>query len=247
MAKIKNQATHAQHQGSKQELFANLDTLAAELAQVQERLFAQKKYAILVVLQGLDAAGKDNVVKRVFAQVNPAGCRVHSFKIPTEPERLQDFLWRAHAVCPAKGMLHVFNRSHYEDVLVPVVSGSLSGKALQGRYAHINNFEQLLLDSGTIVLKYFLHVSAEHQHKRLLARTTNPEKFWKNDPNDLNIFAQRDAYLAQYDQVFINCSAAAPWAIIPADDKPMKNYLILEHMLKTLRGYAIDFPPLALA
>jgi PPK2 family polyphosphate:nucleotide phosphotransferase len=226
----------------KEDLLSEIETLGHELGDLQEKLFAQRKYAVLVVLQGLDGSGKDNTVKHVFGHVSPAGCRVKSFKVPTEEEQAHDFLWRVHKECPELGMIQVFNRSHYEDVMVPVVSDNLKESELKKRYQQINAFEQLLIDHNTLVFKFFLHVGAAKQKERLADRRVNPEKLWKYDAGDEVVFAEREKWLKQFDEIIKHCSEPSPWVVVPADDRPTKNLLILRYMLKSLKKLSIDWP-----
>lgn len=242
MPKLSDLPTRTKDSVSEDDLKAQNVVLAQRLGDLQDKLYAQKKYGILIVLQGLDAAGKDNTVKHVFDSVNPSGCRVKSFKVPTSEEAAHDFLWRIHRECPEKGMLQIFNRSHYEDVLVPVVNGTLKGKELKQRYAQINAFEQMLTENGTLIFKFFLNVGPEEQKQRLDERLADPHKRYKYNPGDIKVFAQRKKYLKQYDEVFEHCKKAVPWHIIPADDKPYKNYTILKILLRELEKIDIDYP-----
>jgi len=212
-----------------------------KLAELQDKFYAQGKYSLLVIFQGMDASGKDGAVRQVFSGINPAGCNVKSFKVPTEEEMNHDFLWRIHKVCPQKGMIQIFNRSHYEDILVPSVHRLLPPEKINARYADINAFEHLLVQNGTILLKFFLHVSEEEQMARIGERKTNPHKRWKYQEADIKETVLRKDYLKTYDSIFKNCSLTK-WHIVPADKNWYKNYFILKHILEELDKYDIHYP-----
>jgi PPK2 family polyphosphate:nucleotide phosphotransferase len=216
--------------------------LLNDLKELQDVFFAQKKHSLLVILQGLDASGKDGAIKKVFTGVNPMGCTVRPFKVPTAEEASHDFLWRIHQHTPAKGMIQIFNRSHYEDVLVPKVEKLVSGSVIERRYTHINNFEQLLTDAGTVIIKFFLYVSAEEQMKRIQERVTNPKKHWKYDPSDLTTTKKRDLYLEAYEDVIEYCSPELPWTIVPADQNWYKEFIIAKTIVETLRSLNLKYP-----
>ncbi|WP_189062782.1 PPK2 family polyphosphate kinase, partial [Deinococcus arenae] len=181
------------------------------LAEWQERLFAESRQSLLIVLQARDAGGKDGTVKHVLGALNPNGVRISNFKVPTDEERAHDFLWRVHAQTPRAGMVGVFNRSHYEDVLVTRVEGIIDNKTAKARLKHIENFEALLTDSGTQILKFYLHVSPDEQRQRLQDRLTDPTKHWKFNPGDLEARAKWDAYTEAYEAALTTSTAAAPW------------------------------------
>lgn len=215
----------------------------AHLAELQTILYADKKQALLIVFQALDAGGKDGCIRKVMSGVNPQGVQVASFKSPTEEELAHDFLWRVHQVVPAKGMIGVFNRSHYEDVLIARVHNLVPQSVWQGRYQHINHFEQLLTDSGITLLKFYLHISKEEQKKRLQERLDLPEKRWKFDLADLTERALWSDYWAALEDVFAYCSPEnAPWYIVPADKKWYRNLLISETIIKTLEAMDLRYP-----
>lgn len=215
--------------------------LGNELAELQQKLFAQEKYSLLVILQGMDASGKDGAVRNVFSKVNPAGCRVTSFSVPTELEAKHDFLWRIHLVCPEKGMIKVFNRSHYEDILVPSVENYATAEQIDQRIEAINCFERLLVNNDTIILKYFLHVSEEEQISRIKRRKFQPNKRWKYEESDVTATQQRSEYLQVYERILTECTVE-PWHIVPADKKWYRNYYILKTLMDKLNGYDIDYP-----
>lgn len=211
---------------------------------LQVRLYAESKQALLIVLQGMDASGKDGVVKRVMSGINPQGCRVYSFKKPTPIEMGHDFLWRVHQVVPEKGMIHIFNRSHYEDVLIQRVHKWIDEKTVKQRFEHINNFEYLLESTGTKVLKFYLHVSHDEQLKRLKERIVDPEKMWKWNANDLKEREYWNDYMHAYEDVFKHCQEAAKWYIIPSDRNYYKEHLIAQVVHDTLVKMNPQFPPL---
>lgn len=212
--------------------------LVEELAELQELLSAAGEQAVLVVLQGRDASGKDGTINRVFGPLNPIGCEVASFKVPTKPESAHDFLWRVHAKTPARGDICVFNRSHYEDVLVARVHGLVAEKVWRKRYDHINAFESLLADERTIVLKFCLHISREEQEARLIKREQDASKFWKLSVGDWQEREHWDAYAAAYEDAINKCATErAPWYVVPADRKWFRNLAIAEAMVEALRPH----------
>jgi len=212
--------------------------LNAELDVLQEELYAAGLHSVLMILQGLDTSGKDGTIRQVLLNVNPQGCRVEPFKVPTEEELAHDFLWRAHRVTPRKGMLGVFNRSYYEDVLVVRVHKLVPEDVWQARYEQINNFERMLLENGTIILKFFLHISKDEQKQRLLEREQAVEKAWKLSAGDWRERAYWDDYVSAYEAALSRCSTPkAPWYIVPADKKWYRNLAVCETLVQTLRGY----------
>ncbi len=213
------------------------------LAELQHRLHADCRYGMLVVLQGRDASGKDGVIRRVLGACNPLGLRVAAFAAPTEDERLHDFLWRVHREVPRLGQIAVFNRSHYEDVLVPRVHGLVPKKVWKARYDQINAFEATLTAAGIVVLKFFLHVSHAEQGRRLLDRLDDPTERWKFDPHDLDDRVRWDAFTDAYQDAIARCSTPdAPWYVVPADDKPVRDYLVAQTLVRALRRLDLRFP-----
>ncbi len=199
---------------------AELATLTDRLSLLHGRLHAENARSVLLVLQGLDASGKDGTIRRVFTGLNPQGCEVESFKVPTVTEAAHDFLWRIHKALPARGDIGIFNRSHYEDVVAAQVAGVIDDRQRKHRYEHINGFEHMLCDEGTAVVKIFLHVGKDEQRERLQARLDDPEKRWKFEPADLDTRAQWDEYMRLYDAAITATSTDwAPWYIVPADHK----------------------------
>jgi len=217
--------------------------LTDEIAKLQEKLYAAREQKLLLILQGMDTSGKDGTIRALFSQINPMGLHATGFVAPTEKEKAHDFLWRVHARVPAKGEIGIFNRSHYEDVLVPRVLGTLDGKDLERRYAHIRDFERMLAETGTTVMKVFLHISKDEQRERLQARLDDPEKHWKFDPADLGARDKWDVYQNTYaDAINATDCDLAPWYIVPADSKTHRNLIIAHLMLETMQGMKLEWP-----
>lgn len=213
------------------------------MAELQNVLYAQHNQALLIVLQAMDAGGKDGTIRSIMSGINPQGVHVTSFKKPTEEELAHDFLWRIHQAVPARGMIGIFNRSHYEDVLVVRVHNLVPEAVWQQRYAHINNFEQLLVDSRVTILKFYLHISKEEQKVRFLARLEQPHKRWKFNPGDLTERALWDNYMGAFETAFEKCStAAAPWHIVPANKKWYRDLVISQKIVETLEGLKLAYP-----
>jgi PPK2 family polyphosphate:nucleotide phosphotransferase len=212
-----------------------LDELREKLAALQYRLWAERRRSVLLVLQGMDTSGKDGVIRHVITGMNPSGCRVVSFKKPSEEENGHDFLWRIHRHAPARGEIVVFNRSHYEDLLVTRVRGLAPVEVWKARYGQINEFEELLSESGTTIVKCYLHISKKEQKERLLARLADPEKNWKFDPNDVEERKRWDAYTEAYQDALGKCSTrVAPWLIVPADKKWYRNWAIARVLVEVM-------------
>jgi len=218
---------------------AELDELRDELAGLQRRLYAENRRKLLIILQAMDAGGKDGTVRHVFRGVDPQGVYVTSFRQPTDEELSHDFLWRVHRVVPASGSIGVFNRSHYEDVLVPRVEKLVPEDVWRNRYQQINDFERLLSESGTTILKFFLHISRDEQEKRLHARLTDPEKHWKFSDDDVVQRKHWGQYMAAYEEAFVTL----PWYVIPADQKWYRNLAIARVIVETLREMNPQYPP----
>ncbi len=217
--------------------------LVKKIGELQLKLYAESEKSLLVILQGMDASGKDGAIKDVFVDVNPMGIRVINFKKPTSHEYSHDFLWRIHANIPPQGMIHIFNRSHYEDIIVPTVESSYPEKFVEKRYRHINDFEQLLEDNGTTVLKFFLHVSHKEQQERLQERLNNPKKFWKHKDADWETSKKWDQYMEVYESIFEKCSVS-PWHIIPSDKNWYKEYLMALKVYEALKQIDPKYPDL---
>ncbi|MBX5437965.1 MAG: polyphosphate kinase [Thermoflavifilum sp.] len=216
--------------------------LKKAIADLQNILYAEARHSLLIVLQGMDASGKDGAIRHVFNRVNPQGVQVKSFKVPTAEEAAHDFLWRVHQHTPARGMMQIFNRSHYEDVLITRVHGWISDKEARQRMAHINAFEQLLQDNQTAILKFYLHISREEQAKRLQERLRNPRKRWKYNHADIQEAQRWHDYLHYYEEVFQACSPTIPWIIVPADQNWYKEYLIAYHVHQCLSSLHLHYP-----
>ena len=225
------------------EALQRIEERQPRLAELQERLYAEGKQSLLIVLQARDAGGKDGTVKHVLHGINPQGVIVTSFKVPSSQELAHDFLWRIHAHAPAAGMMAVFNRSHYEDVLVTRVHGLIDQKETEARYEHIRAFESLLASRGTRIVKLYLHISKDEQKERLQDRLDDPEKNWKFNPGDLEERGYWDDYTAAYEAALgATSSKAAPWYVIPADHKWFRNDLISQLLLETLEDMDPQFP-----
>jgi len=208
------------------------------------RLAAEGTRAVLLVLQGLDASGKDGTIKSVLTGVNPQGCRIVSFKAPTVPELAHDYLWRVHALCPARGELGIFNRSHYEDVVAVRVRKLAPAKVWRRRYEHIRSFERMLVDEGTAIVKVFLHVSRDEQRERLQERIDDPEKRWKFRLGDLDDRKLWDQFTKAYEDVIRETSTDwAPWHVVPADHNWVRNLAVAEILAETLERLDPQFPP----
>lgn len=221
-----------------------LDKLQDRLEALQEMLYAQSRSSLLIVLQAMDAGGKDGTIEAIFEGINPQGVRVTSFKAPTDEELRHDFLWRIHHHTPPRGYIGVFNRSHYEDVLIVRVNKLVPEQVWSKRYDHINAFEKLLHDSGTRILKFYLHVSKDEQKERFQSRLDDPNKHWKFASGDLAVREQWDAYIKAYEDALTHCNTAyAPWHIIPANRKWYRNVLIMQTIVETLEGMGLAYPP----
>ena len=220
-----------------------MEKLRIRLDELQNALYAESKRSLLVVLQARDAGGKDGTIRRVFSSVNPQGCSVTAFRAPTHVELAHDYLWRMHAAVPARGMIGIFNRSHYEDILAVRVHKLAPRKVWKQRYEQINEFERTLTQNGVTILKFFLHVSKEEQRVRLYERLTDEAKNWKFQAADLDERELWDDYTGAYVDVFRKCSTKfAPWFIVPADRKHARDYLVLEKIVSTLERMNPTYP-----
>ena len=217
----------------------NLDRLNA----LQEMLYAQQRKSLLIVLQAMDAGGKDGTIKHVMGAFNPQGVQVSSFKVPTEEELAHDFLWRIHKAVPRRGMVGIFNRSHYEDVLVVRVKDLVPKDVWQERYEHINHFERLLADAGVTIVKFFLFISKEEQKERLLERQQTPDKQWKFSPSDVAERTRWDAYMAAFEDALTHCNTEhAPWYVIPANRKWYRNLVVSQILIETMEKMGLQYP-----
>jgi PPK2 family polyphosphate:nucleotide phosphotransferase len=240
---LEKHSTVAPESWDKEKIKAENKELIAKIAELQRVLYADGSKSILLILQGVDASGKDGTVRRIFSAVNPLGCRVYGFKKPTEEEYSHDFLWRVHKVTPAKGMIHIFNRSQYEDILVPSVLKLFPKKVIDERYDQINEFEALLESNGTKIIKCYLHISKEAQLESLTDRIENPLKHWKHNDGDWKSRKLWDDYMKVYETLFERCNNV-PWHIIPADKNWVKINHIAKLMLKALKEMDLKWPDL---
>lgn len=213
-----------------------------KLSDLQNLLFAEGKHSILVVIQGMDASGKDGVIRNVFGSMNPQGVKVESFKSPSSEELSHDFLWRIHSHVPAKGMIQLFNRSHYEDILITRVHKWCNDETAYKRMKAINNFEQLLVEhNNTAILKFYLHISPDEQMERLNERIKDPSKQWKYNENDFDESKLWDIYMKMYEECFEKCNDV-PWTIVPADQNWYKEHIIASKLLETLKSFDMQYP-----
>lgn len=214
------------------------------LLELQEVLWAEGKHAVLIVLQGMDASGKDGTIEHVFHGVNPQGCHVTGFKVPTKEELEHDFLWRVHKAVPRQGMIGIFNRSQYEDVLVVRVENLAPEEVWSKRYEQINHFEKLLADTGTVILKFYLHISKDEQKERFEARRQDPNKVWKFSEEDVAKRRLWDDYMQAYEDAINRCSTPwAPWTIVPANRKWYRNLVVSQALVDALEGLGMQYPP----
>jgi PPK2 family polyphosphate:nucleotide phosphotransferase len=239
---LDNINTRAPDGAKKKAMNRELTALHKRLFSLQNVLYAEGKHPILIILQGMDTAGKDGVIRHVFTCVNPMGCNVKSFKAPTEIEQKHDFLWRIYPHLPAKGMIQIFNRSHYEDILMPSIQKILPEKVIEERYDFINCFEKQLQTSGTIILKFFLHISKKEQARRIEARKKDPHKKWKYDKADDKAAKNWEAYQVVYENIIQRCSPEIPWYIVPAGQKWYRNYYVANRIVEQLENLNLKYP-----
>ena len=231
------------HGRRREQADAELEASHARLTDLQDRLWAEGRHAVLVVLQGMDAGGKDGTIRNVMGAFNPQGCAVSPFKVPTPIELAHDFLWRVHQRVPGRGEIGIFNRSHYEDVLVVRVNSLVPREVWSRRYAQINAFERTLAAAGTTILKFFLHIDPEEQRQRFEARLADPTKTWKFKLGDLDVRKRWDDYMAAYQEALSRCSTeAAAWYVIPANRKWFRNIAVAEILADTLEGLDPRYP-----
>lgn len=235
---------YKQNDQGKEKAKAETAKLIASLDGLQERLYANATGSLLIVLQGMDTSGKDGTIKSVMSGVNPQGCKVVAFKAPSKDELAHDFLWRVHREVPPNGYIGIFNRSHYEDVLITRVHGWVSGKVVKRRFDQIKEFEELLTESGTAVLKFFLHISKDEQKERLEARIADPEKRWKWNSGDLEERKLWNEYLKAFEDVMSATSTdCAPWYIVPANRKWYRNLVVADRIVNVLENMKLKTPP----
>ena len=227
----------------KEAVLAAAERLISQLENLQEVLYAEHKHKVLVVLQAMDTGGKDGTIRKVFEGVNPQGVRVASFKTPTLFELDHDYLWRIHQQVPGKGELVIFNRSHYEDVLVVRVHKLVPPDVWEARYEQINNFEKMLSEEGTLILKFFLNISRDEQKQRLRDRLQDKNKLWKYNPGDLQERALWDDYMQAYeDMLNTTTTDYAPWIVVPADHKWYRDWVVADSIVEALKGLGMDYP-----
>jgi len=242
--KLKDIDTQAPEKFDKAETKNKTEEILQQLDELQNLLFAESKHSVLIVLQGMDASGKDGAIRNVIGKLNPQGVIVKSFKAPTPEELSHDFLWRVHLHAPARGMMQVFNRSHYEDILITRVHKWCDDELARKRMTAINEFEKLLVKhNNTRILKFYLHISAEEQDKRLTERIRDPKKQWKYNEKDFEEAKLRDEYWEVYEDCFENCNDI-PWMIVPADQNWYKEYIIASQLLETLKNLDMKYPGL---
>lgn len=240
LSEISTRAPKGWDKGTYKEKLAEL---VIELDELQNLLFASSTHGILIVIQGMDASGKDGLIKDVFGKMNPQGVKVQSFKSPTTKELAHDFLWRVHSECPAKGEIKVFNRSHYEDILITRVHRWISDETAQDRIKAINDFEELLIRNNTLVLKFYLHISPEEQQERLMERLTIPRKMWKYNKQDLEEAKRWETYMHYYEAAINNCNKV-PWEVVPSDQNWVKSYTIASKLVETMKSLQLSYPGL---
>ena len=241
---LKDISTRAPKEFDKQETKEKTEKILKDLTDLQNLLFAEHKHAILVIIQGMDASGKDGVIRNIFTSMNPQGVKVKSFKAPTEEELNHDFLWRIHPYAPGKGFIRIFNRSQYEDVLITRVHGWCDDETAFKRMTAINNWEKLLAENNnTSILKFYLHVSPEEQRERLAERLQNPEKMWKYNAKDYDEATLWDKYMEMYEDCFEHCKVI-PWTIVPSDQNWYKEFVIASTLKKTLEDLKMSYPDL---
>lgn len=242
--KLSGISTRAPKELDKDQTKEKTKKMLEDLDELQNLLYAEHKHSVLVVLQGLDGSGKDGVIRNVFGKLNPQGVTVRSFKVPTEEEYAHDFLWRIHAAAPGKGMIQIFNRSHYEDILITRVHKWCDDKTAKKRMKAINDFEELLQQhNDTHILKFYLHISPEEQQERLTERLQAPNKMWKYNEKDFEEAKLWDIYMNMYEECFENCDHV-PWTIIPADQNWYKEFLIASQLHELMKSLNMQYPEL---
>jgi PPK2 family polyphosphate:nucleotide phosphotransferase len=235
---------YKKNEQGKEQARVKTSALIERLDGLQERLYANGNRALLIVLQGMDTSGKDSTIKHVMSGVNPQGCKVVAFKAPSNDELARDFLWRVHREAPPKGFIGIFNRSHYEDVLITRVHGWISDKVATQRFNQIKEFEELLSETGTAILKFFLYISKDEQKERLEARVRDPEKRWKWNSGDLEERKLWDDYMHAFENVISATSTeCAPWYIVPSNRKWFRNLVVADRVVKVLEDMKLKTPP----
>jgi len=242
--RLKDIDTRAPKEFDKEKTKEEIEKILEELDELQNLLYAESKHSLLVIIQAMDAGGKDGAIRNVFGKLNPQGVEVKSFKVPTDEEAAHDFLWRVHQHTPLKGMIQIFNRSHYEDIVVTRVHKWIDDRTAKKRMKAINDFEELLQEhNNTAILKFYLHVSHEEQLQRLNERIRNPQKQWKYNERDFAESQLWDIYMEMYDDCFENCNNV-PWTIVPSDQNWYKEYVISSAVLEILKNFDMKYPGL---
>jgi PPK2 family polyphosphate:nucleotide phosphotransferase len=245
LAKIDSDERELFAKGGKEESWAAFDILQEELMHLQKVLYAQNKHRVLVVMQAMDTGGKDGCIKHVFSRIDPQGIHVRSFKKPSEEELAHDFLWRVHDKVPRSGQLVIFNRSHYEDIIAVKVKKLFPEKVWKQRYRHVVDFERMLAEEGTTIVKIYLHISKDEQKERLESRLVNPDKHWKFNPDDLKDRELWSDFMKTYEDLLGKTSTEyAPWYVVPANRKWYRNLVVARIMVDTLKKLKMDFPPI---
>ncbi len=239
---LRSISTIAPAKFSKKQAEKQISSFHEKIFSLQHKLYADSSHPILIILQGMDTSGKDGTIRHVFSCINPMGCNVKSFKTPTIEERKHDFLWRIYPHLPEQGMIQIFNRSHYEDILMPTIEKSLPEELIEERYHYINCFEKQLQASGTIIMKFFLHISKKEQDKRIKARKKDPNKKWKYDKSDDKAALQWDSYEKIYTQIINKCGEETPWQIVPADQKWYRNFFVANQIINKLESLNLKYP-----
>lgn len=239
---LKNIPCKASDNFDKESCKAELELLLEELFELQHVFYAAHSHSLLIVFQGMDTSGKDSTIRHVFSHVNPLGVQANAFKAPSDMEREHDYMWRIFQKLPEKGMIRIFNRSHYEDILMPSIQKTIPEALIEKRYAFINAFEQHLLDNKTLVVKFFLHISHDEQKNRLQDRLNDPEKRWKYSADDHRSSKEWEAYSTVYERILNQCSPEIPWIIVPADDKWYRNYVVAATLVNQLRALKLAYP-----
>lgn len=242
--KLSKISTKAPKNLDKEKTKKQSEKIIEEIFELQDKLYASKKGSVLVILQGIDASGKDGVVKKVFRKLNPANIKVYNFKKPSEEEFAHDFLWRLHKLAPRNGEIVIFNRSHYEDVLIQRVHNWIDKKTVQQRFDAINDFEKLLQQNGTKIVKCYMHISKEEQLNRLEERKVNPKKMWKHNDNDWEERKLWDSYRKAYEDAIEHCSKAAKWNIVAVDQNWYKKYQVATLVRDALKEMKLEYPKL---
>lgn len=226
------------------EVVQRLHKLRRELAELQGLLYADNRFAVLVILQGIDASGKDGTIRHVMSGLTPLGCGVTAFKVPSEEELEHDFLWRIHKAVPRRGEIGIFNRSHYEDVLVARVHRLVPHKVWKARYRQINDFEHILTQNQTVLVKFFLHLSKVEQRRRFEERLANPKKYWKFSQSDVDERRHWDEYQEAFEDMLNHCTTEwAPWTVVPADRKWYRNLVVAETLVQRMKKLDMRYPP----